>query len=254
MEHLDAAVEEDYVQFYRDFYVPNNATLSIAGDFKTEEAKRWIKQYFNTIPKKADPYRPNITESPLGGEIRDTIYDNIQLPMVVQAYRIPAQGTKDFYAVSMLAQMLSQGESSRFHKKLVDEEEKALFASNFPISMEDPGLSLAYAIANMGVDPREVETLMDIEIMRAQTELIPDEEFQKLRNQVENDFVSVNSSMIGIAESLANYHTYFGNADLINTEINRYLEVTTEDIRRVAKEYFTPNNRIVLYYMPKATP
>lgn len=254
MEHLDAAVEQDYIQFYEDFYVPNNATLSIAGDFKTDQAKAWIKKYFSAIPRKADPYRPNIVEPPLGGEVRDTVFDNIQLPGVVQAYRIPAQGTEDYYAVNMLAQLLSQGESSRFNKRLVDEEQKALYALNFPLSMEDPGIALAFAIASMGVDPKEVETLMDMEILKVQTELIPEDEFQKLRNQVENDFVSSNSSVRGIAESLANYHTYFGDANLVNTEINRYLEVTREDIQRVAKKYFTPSNRVVLYYLPKATP
>lgn len=254
MDHLDAAQEEDYIQFYKDFYVPNNATLSIAGDLNVDQAKEWIKKYFSGIPKGKDPYRPTIVEPALGGEVRDTVHDNIQLPAVIQAYRIPAQGTEDFYAVSMFAQLLSQGQSSRLYKKLVDEEQKALFAGNFPLSMEDPGIALAFAITSMGSDPKEVESLMDAEIMRAQTELISEDEFQKLRNQVENDFISGNANVRGIAESLANYHTYFGDANLINTEIDRYLAVTKEDIRNVARKYFTPDNRVVLYYVPKAQP
>jgi len=254
MEHLDAAQEEDYVNFYKTFYVPNNATLAVAGDFKLEEAKAWVDKYFATIPKGKDPYRPNIVEPPLGGEVRDTVYDNIQLPAVIHAYRIPAQGTDDYYAVNMLSQLMSQGQSSRLYKKLVDEEQKALFAGSFPLSMEDPGISISFAIAAVGVDPKEVESLMDMEMMRVQTELIPEKEFQKLRNQVENDFVSANSSVRGIAESLANYHTYFGDANLINTEINRYLAVTREDIQRVARKYFVPDNRVTLYYLPKTNP
>ncbi len=251
MEHLDAAQEVDYKQFYADFYVPNNATLSIAGDINVEEAKSLISKYFAGIPKQKDPYRPKIVEPELGGEVRDTIFDNVQLPAVIQTYRIPAQGTPDFYAVTMLSQLLSQGESSRLHKALIDEQQKALFVGNFPLSLEDPGVSIAFGICNGGVDPKDVESSMDAEVMKVQTELISEVEFQKLRNQVENDFISTNETVQGIAESLANYHTYFGEANLINTEIDRYMKVTREDIQRVAKKYFTKNNRVVLYYLPK---
>ena len=252
MEHLDAAEEKDYKQFYEDFYIPNNATLSIAGDFKPEEAKEWINKYFSSIPKGKDPYRPTIVEPAMTEEIRDVVYDNVQLPAVIQSYRIPKQGTDDYYAVNMLSTLMSQGGSSRLNKSLVDEQELAVFSGTFPLSMEDPGLSLGFAIANMGVDVEKLEAAMDKEFERVQNELISEEEFQKLRNQVENDFVTRNSRVQGIAESLANYHTYFGEANLINTEIQRYMDVTREDIQRVAKKYFTKNNRIVLHYLPKA--
>ncbi len=251
MAHLDAAEEQDYKHFYEEFYVPNNATLSIAGDINIEEAKAQIKQYFGGIPKKKEPFRPNITEPALTKEVRDTVFDNIQLPAVIQTYRIPEQGSEDFYAVSLLGQLLSQGESSRFNKVLVDEKQLAVFVGNFPISMEDPGVSIAFGVCNAGIDPKELEANMDAEIERTHKELITEEEFQKLRNQVENDFVTANSTVAGIAESLANYHTYFGDANLINNEIDRYLKVTREDIQRVAKKYFNKNNRVVLYYLPK---
>ncbi len=251
MEHLDAAQESDYKQFYADYYVPNNATLSIAGDINVADAKNLINNYFASIPKKADPYRPKIVEPALGGEVRDTIFDNIQLPAVIQTYRIPAQGTPDFYAVTMLSQLLSQGESSRLHKALIDQQQKALFVGNFPLSLEDPGVSIAFGICNGGVDPKEVEASMDAEVTKVQNELITEVEFQKLRNQVENDFISTNETVQGIAESLANYHTYFGEANLINTEIDRYMKVTREDIQRVAKKYFVRENRVVLYYLAK---
>jgi zinc protease len=139
MEHLDAAQEADYVNFYKDFYVPENAILSIAGDINMEQTKQLIQKYFGSIPKGKKPvYRPNIVEPPLEKEIRDTIYDNVQLAAVVQGYRIPAQGTEDFYAVSMLGTLLSGGESSRLYRALVDEQQKALFVGNFPISVLIP--------------------------------------------------------------------------------------------------------------------
>jgi predicted Zn-dependent peptidase len=151
----------------------------------------------------------------------------------------------------MLSQLLSQGESSRLSKALIDEKQLALFVGNFPLSMEDPGVSIAFGIANAGVDPKDMEKAMDEEIARVQNELISEKEFQKLKNQVENDFIASNSTVLGIAESLANYHTYFGDANLINNEIDRYLKVTREDIQAAAKKYFTPDNRVVLLYLPK---
>lgn len=252
MDHLDAAQEEDYKKFYADFYVPNNAILSIAGDINIPQAKTLIEQYFGSIPKGTGPiYRPSAVEPPLPGEVRDTIFDNVQLPGVIQTYRIPAQGTPDFYAVSMLSTLLSQGESSRLYRSLVDEQQKALFITNFPFNLEDPGVSMVLGIPNMGVDPAEFEAAIDAEIRKVQDELISEEEFQKLRNQQENDFVTANATVSGIAQSLANYHMYYGDANLINTELKRYLDVTREDIQRVAKQYFHPGNRVVLYYLPK---
>jgi predicted Zn-dependent peptidase len=133
----------------------------------------------------------------------------------------------------------------------VDEKQKALFAGTFPLPTEDPGLALAFAIANMGVTADDLEKAINVEIERVQNELISESEFQKLRNQMESEFINNYSTMAGIAENLANYHVYFGDANLINTELDRYMKVTREDILRVAKEYFRHDNRVVLYYLPK---
>ncbi|MEM6316984.1 MAG: pitrilysin family protein [Bacteroidota bacterium] len=252
MEHLNAAQEEDYKQFYKDFYVPNNAVLSIAGDLDIETTKKMVDKYFSTIPKGTKPiYRPDIVDGPIDGEIRDTVFDNIQLPAVIQTYRAPAQGTDDHYAVSMLAQLLSKGQSSRLYRALVDEKQKAVQAGSFPVQGEDPGVNIVYSIANMGVDGEELVNAIDAEIAKVQNELISDKEFQKLKNQIENDFISSNATVYGIAESLADYHIFYGDANLINTEIDRYLAVTKEDIRRVAKQYFKPDSRVNLIYLPK---
>lgn len=253
MEDLDAANEADYKQFYADFYVPNNTILSIAGDIDIEEAKKWIDKYFGSIPKgKGEVYRPDIVEPPLTSEVRDTVRDNIQLPAVIQAYRIPAQGTDDYYAVSMLGTLLSQGESSRLYKALVDEQQKALLIGNFPLPLEDPGIAIAFGITNIGVGPQDLEEALDAEIDKVKKELISEEEFQKLRNQTESNFISSNASVAGIAESLANYEMYYGDANLINTEIDRYMKVTREDIREAARKYYRKDNRVVLYYLPQS--
>jgi zinc protease len=252
MAHLDAATDDDYVNFYKDFYVPDNAILSIAGDIDMAQAKKLVAKYFSAIPKgKGTVYRPGITEPPLTAEVRDTVYDNIQLPAVIHTYRIPAQGTPDYYAVKMLSQLLSQGESSRLSKALVDDQQLALFVGSIPLEMEDPGVAIAFGITAMGVSPKDLETGMDEEFSRVREKLITEQEFQKLRNQIENDFVNANATVMGVAESLANYEMYFGDANLINTDIQRYLNVTREDIKRVANRYFHPNNRVSLTYLPK---
>lgn len=251
-QYIDAATLDEFMEFYKTFYVPNNATLTLAGDFDPKQAKAWITKYFSEIPKgtKAIP-RPKEIEPEHTQEVRDTIYDNIQLPGVVMAYHIPAQGTPDYYAVNMLAQLLSQGESSRLQKEVKDKQQKCLFVGAFPIPTEDPGLTLMFSVANMGVDANELEKAISAEVAKTRNELISEEEFQKLRNQVESDFIGSNSTMEGIAESLANYEVYYGDANLINTELDRYLKVTREDIKRVANKYFVDNNRVVLYYLPK---
>ena len=211
-----------------------------------------VTKYFKDIPKSKKPvYRPNIIEPVLGGEIRDTFYDNIQLPAVLMAYRIPAAGTPDFYAVSMLGTLLSKGESSRLQKALVDDQQKAVAVGNFPLDLENPGVGIAYGICSMGIDVLDAEKSISAEIDKIKTGTISDEEFQKLRNQVENDFVSANSRVAGIAESLANYKMYYGDANLINTELQRYLAVSKEDIKNAANKYYNKNNRVVLHYLPK---
>lgn len=253
MEHLNAAKEEDYVNFYKTFYVPNNAVLSIAGDIDINQTKAWISRYYATIPKGVNAInRPNANAEPAQTkEIVDTVYDNVQLPAVIMAYHTPAQGTPDYYAMQMLAKVLSDGESSRMNKSLVDDQQLAITAGAFPIPTEHPGLTLMFAIANMGKGVDGLQTGMQKEIDLVKKELITDQEFTKIRNQIESDYASQNSTMAGIAENLADYLVYFNDANLINSEIERYMKVTKEDIKRVANTYLNNNNRVLLYWMPK---
>lgn len=252
MEHLDNATESDYVNFYKDFYVPNNAVLTIAGDINPALIKPMIEKYFSTIPKGTRPiYRPTIVEPALGKEVRDTIFDKVQLPGVFMAYRTPAQTDPDFYALQMLNRLLSGGQSSRMYKALVDEKQLAVAAQSVSLPLEQPGASIILGIAGLGIAPAKVEEALNAEIERVKTELVPETEFQKLRNQLEADLVDENSTLEGIAENLANFETYYGDATLINTNINRYLKVTREDLQRVAKKYLDKNNRVVLYWLPE---
>ena len=251
MKHLDEAKLDEFIKFYKTYYVPNNCVLSIAGDINVADTKKMVEEYFSAIPKGGDIPRPNITEPPLGGEVRDVIEDNIQLPGVIQAYRAPAQGTDEYYAFNVLSTILSGGPSSRLNKVIVDKKQEAVFAQSFPFFLEDAGLFMNLAIAGAGEKPQMLENSNDSVVAGLRTTLVGEKEFQKVKNQIEADFIRTNSSVAGIAESLANYEVYFGDANLINTEIERFRKVTPQDVMNVAKKYLVKENRVVLYYVPK---
>lgn len=252
MEDLNAASDRDFKEFYEKYYVPNNAVLCIAGDFDPEKIRSQVEGYFGPIKRGDEVKRTKIVEPPLGGEVRDVVYDKIQLPAVVQAYRIPAYGSDDFYAVDMLNQLLSQGNSSRLQRKVKDEKQMALNVGAFSFPFEHPGLTIAFAIANVGVNVDSLEMAMDEEIERVKAERVDLKEFNRLLAQLEMDFVNRNSRISGVANSLCKYHTFMGDANLINTEIERYRKVTQNDLQRVARKYYTKENRVVLHYLPES--
>ncbi|MCH1575761.1 MAG: insulinase family protein [Flavobacteriales bacterium] len=250
MDHLNAATDQEFTDFYETFYVPNNAVLSIAGDFNRKDLKKKIEAYFGEIPKgTVDIPRPSIDEPFKMQEVRDTIWGDDQLPLVLMAYPIPAEGTPDYYAVDLLNTALSGGQSSRLNRAVVDDQELAVFCGAFSFGLEDPGQTIAYAVANIGTDPSEVEESMMAEINKVKALGITDAELEKLKNQVESSFVQSNGTMRGIAESLANYHMYYGDANLINNEIDRYMSVTAEDIQAAAVKYYDNDRRGILYFL-----
>jgi zinc protease len=250
-QYIDQATLPEFIDFYKTFYVPNNATLSIGGDLNIAQTKAWVEKYFGTIPRgtKAIP-RPTVKEPAQTAEKRVTFYDKVQLPAVVFAYHTPEQGTSESYALQMVAQILSEGKSSRLQQSVVDKQQKAVAAGAFNLPSEDPGLAMMFGIANMGVKAEDLEKSMDDEVNKMLTEGISDDELQKCKNQIENEFISQNQRVLGIVENLANYHVYFGDANLINKELDRYMKLTKTDLMAAAKKYFTKENRLVLYYMP----
>jgi predicted Zn-dependent peptidase len=254
MDHLNAATIEEFQQFYKDFYVPNNATLTIAGDIDYATAEAMVRKYFSEIPKGAkEIYRPNVVEPKKTTEIRDVIYDNIQIPAVIQAYNLPPRNHPDSYALSMLSTYLTGGNSSLMTKELVDKQQKALVVAAIPLELEDGGIFLMYGITNMGVEPKDLETEVDKLIKQVQDQGISDEDFTKLKNQMENSIVSGNSTIAGIAENLAEAKVIYGDTNYINQVMDAYSKVTKADIQRVAKEYMDLTGRVVLYYLPKSS-
>ena len=252
-QYIDQAKLDEFIDFYKKYYVPQNATLTLAGDIDIAKSKELIKKYFGEILKgKEEIVRPKEVEPTKTVEVRDIVYDNVQLPLVLHAYHMPAQGTADYYALSMLGTILTGGESSRMTKEIKDKQQKALTIQSIPFPLEDPGLFIAFGLCNAGVKAEDLELSIETEIQKVKKDLITETELQKIRNQVETDFVTRNSTVQGIGQSLANYFVYFGDANLINTELQRFMKVTREDIKNVANKYLTKENRVVLYYLPKA--
>ncbi|HTO15593.1 MAG TPA: pitrilysin family protein [Edaphocola sp.] len=253
-QYIDDAKESEFMDFYKTFYVPNNAVLTVAGDINIAKTKIWIEKYFGGIPKgtKAIP-RPNVKEPAFGKEKVVYYYDEVPFPAVIVGYHIPKIGSEDAYAMEILNKILSGGASSRMQTELVDKQQIALGvgAFNFPLE-DDPGLSMIFGIANKDVEAKDLLKAIDVELEKARTQPISKAEFEKVQTQVETSFAEQNSKIAGVAENLATSYTYFRNTNLVNTELQKYQKVTLADVERVAKKYLTPNNRLVVYYLPKS--
>jgi len=252
MDHLDASTLEEFQAFNKKFYVPNNAVLVVAGDLDINKTKKMVQDYFGSIPKGKAVTRVNIQEAPITKEIKGTYHDpNIQIPAIVSAYRTPSMKTRDAYVLNMVSTVLSDGKSSRLYKKLVDEKKMAIQVGAFSVSQEDYGMYLTYGLPLGDTKLEDLVSEIDEEIVKMQAELITEREFEKLQNKYENQFVNSNSSIEGIANSLAKYYMLYGDINLINNEIEIYKSITREEIRDIAKKYLNPNQRALLEYLPK---
>jgi len=253
MEHLDAATLDEFLAFNEKFYVPNNATLVVAGDINVPEVKKMIQNYFGPIPRGKDVPRVTIKEEPITKQIDAVAYDqNIQIPAIVHAYRTPAMNTRDARILDMVSSILSGGKSSRLYKKLVDEKKMALEVAAFNVSQQDYGMYLTFAIPLNNTSLADLTKEIDEEIVKIQNELISEREFEKLQNVFENRFVNANASIAGIAGSLATYQMLYGDINLINNEIDIYRSITREEIRDAARKYLNPNQRLRLEYLPQS--
>ena len=253
MDHLDSATLDEFIAYNKKFYVPNNAVLVVAGNFAIDETKNKIKDYFGPVPRGNDVPRIDIEEDPLTAEIRKSFYDpNIQLPMGLVCYRIPSFKERDSYVLDMISSILSSGKSSRLYKKMVDTKKVSVEVQAINLSFEDYGV---YVILSLPVGDNTLETLyenIDEEIVKLKNGLITDREYEKLQNEFENSFVNTNSSISGIANSLASYYLLHDNVNLINERLDIYRSITKEEIMEVANKYLNNNSRAVIDYLPES--
>ncbi|AQS94733.1 MULTISPECIES: pitrilysin family protein [Polaribacter] len=252
MDHLDAATLEEFLAFNKKYYVPNNATLVVAGDMDIAATKKMIEDYFGPIPRGEEVVRTFPKEEPITKEFKAKAYDeNIQIPAIVAAYRTPSFKTRDSKVLDMISTYLSGGKSSVLYKKIVDKKKMALAVQAANVSQQDYGVYALFGIP-LGKTPlMDLIKEIDEEILKIQTDLISEKDYQKIQNQFENNYVNSNSSVVGIANSLARYHVMYGDTNLINSEIDIYRSITREEIREVAKKYLNKNQRLILEYLPK---
>ena len=252
MAHLDAASLEEFQAFNKKFYVPNNAVLVVAGDIDVPSTKKMIEDYFGPIPRGEDIVRNFPKEDPITKTIKAKAYDaNIQVPAIMAAYRTPAMTERDAYVLDMLSSYLSDGKTSKLYKRLVDDKKMALQVGAINQSQEDYG---TYIVFGLPLGDNSLESILaeiDDELVKVQTELMTERDYQKLQNKFENNFVNSNSSISGIANSLARYYMLYDDVNLINNEINIYRSITREEIQAVAKKYLNPNQRLELEYLPE---
>ncbi len=253
VKDLDAAKLEEFEAFFKKWYMPNNAVLVVAGDIDIEKTKKLVKDYFGSIPKGTLVAPKKIIEPERTEEKRVTEYDaNIQLPAILLAYKTPSMRDREARVLNVISTILSDGKSSRLYKKLVDDKKIALQAFSFSRPLTD------YSVYMMGAIPLGETPLNDLikeideEITKLQTELISDKDLQKVRNKFENQYVSSNSSVQGIASSLAKYHMLMGNTSMINKELEIVNSITKEEVREVAIKYLDKNKRVIIDYLPES--
>lgn len=252
-QHINKAAIQEFRDFYDNFYQPNNAVLAVVGDFDIKDAKEYVKEYFGVLPRAKEPKREPFIISPLTAPITETIEDaKAQLPGVFIGYRGPKLGDKDYYAMSLLSEILASGESSRMYQRLVDKDQIAVAAQLNPINLQYTGVVMLIGIPSLGNDPKKVLEVMTEEIEKVIKSGVTDDELAKAKNITEVGFISDKKNVLDKAQSLARYYTYFGDAGMINNEFDKYQSVTKADLQKVAKDYLDTPNRVVLYYMPKS--
>ena len=251
MEHIDAATLEEFQDFNKKFYLPNNAVLVVAGDFEKKQAKEWIQKYFGHIPKGNLVPKNKYAEEPITQTINAVYEDpNIQIPMLVASYRTPSMKSRDARVLDLISSYLSDGKSSKLYKKMVDDKKLALQIGAFSFSQEDYGMYILYGLPMDGYATTDLLKEIDEEIVKIQTDLISENDYQKLQNKFDNNFISSNATIEGIANHLASYYLLYKDVNLINTEIELYHSITREEIREVAQKYLNPNQRLLLDYLP----
>lgn len=253
MEDLDSASVEDYQEFNEKFHVPNNAVLVIAGDIEIENTKILIEKYFGEIPKGIDIPRDYPEEEEINTAIKVESFDqNIQIPAYVLGYRTPGHNEREAYVIEMISIYLSGGESSKLYKKMVDEKKLALQISSQNLSLEDYGVYFIFTLPMGDTSMENIISEIDDEIKLLQESLISDYDMEKIQNIIENRFVSSNSTVAGIGNSLAHYYFFHDSTNVINTEIEVYKSITKEEIRDVAKQLLGKNQRLELKYLPQS--
>jgi zinc protease len=252
MKDLEAASIEDVRDFFRTFYVPNNATLVLSGDFDSKEALAMVERYLGRVPRSTKPVPRDIPKEPAQTkERRVRIEESWPLPAVVVAHHITFDGDPDSYPLHIASKVLSDGQSSRIYRKLVYEKQVALAAFGGGNIIEHPNLFFAVAIVQPGKTPEEAANALIEELDKLRKEAISPAELQQAKNQFARDYIFSRESNKDKANQLAHAVVIHDDVKTADGEFDIFMNITQADVQRVAQKYFTPENRLVITIMPK---
>jgi zinc protease len=254
MKDLEAASIDDVRDFFQTYYVPNNATAVLVGDFDSKEALGLVTQYLGRVPKSEKPVPRDIPkEPPQTKERRVQLEENWPLPAVVVAHHITFDGNPDSYPLHIASKILSDGQSSRIYRRLVYETGIALAAFGGGNIIEDPNLFFAVAIVQPGHTPEDAAKALIAELDRLRTEPVTANELQQAKNQFARDYILQRESNQNKAEQLGHAVVIHNDIKTADGEFDIFQNITTADVQRVARTYFTPENRLVLTIMPRGS-
>jgi predicted Zn-dependent peptidase len=253
MEDLDAASLEDVSAFFRTYYAPNNAVLTIAGDVDPGAARAAVERYFGEIPPVRDipPLRDASLPPLLGGEKREVVEDRVPLTRHYFGFRAPVFGDTRLDALDVATQILAGGKGSRLHKRLVREEKLAQDVALFTLGfVAGASISAGQATVRPGVDPAALERGFEEELERLGREPVTADELDRARALIETMELEALQRVEERADRLSMYATLLDDPGMVNRQLERYLAVTPEAIREVAAQVFRPDNRVVITYVP----
>ncbi len=253
MSDLDAITLQDCKDYFRINYAPNNVVVVVAGDTTPPEVKKLVTKAFGRW-KKQPPSPPVVTvEPPQQGERRVTLRIPAQSPLIMGGYHIPAAGHADLAVLDVISRILSDGKSSRLYQRLVYTDQTAVAAAGGVFKQQQPGVFYAYASVKPGEDPKKVEDAFFAEVERLKNEPLKDEELNKAKNQLESSYVFGLKRVHALASTVAESYIMEGSVDAFKTRVERWRVVTADDVRRVARAYFSVDNRTVVTLIPEST-
>lgn len=255
MEDLSAASLDDVAHFFATYYTPDNAVLSIAGDFESPEARRLVTEYFGPIPggKERPPLPPMNLPSVFGNRLRKVVHDNVSLPRLFMAFRSPVFGSEEYYAASVASAVLGMRKGSRLHRSLVRERQVAADTGAFTFDLaKGTDLLVVDVTARPETAVAKLEEEVEREIDAIHREGVVETEVKRAIALIETDLLASLQSAGDRADRLSMFATYFGQPELVNEQAERYRSVTTESVNGLISERFGEDNRASLLYVPKA--
>ena len=254
MEDLSDASLDDVAQFFRTYYTPNNAVLTIAGDFDSDEARTLVLEYFGGIPRGVDkpPLRPMAVSPLFDGWRREVVEDDVVLPRLFLAFRSPVFGSDGYFPASICAAVLGMRKGSRLYRALVRERQVASDVSAFTFDLsKGSDLLVVDATAHSGISAAELEAAVTEEIAGLRTRKVTAEEIDRVVALIETDLMSTLQSAGERADKLSQFATYFGDAAMVNTQLSRYRGVTADQVNTFVREFLGDDNRVSLVYVPR---